>query len=171
MNGKNTAQEKEISASRKVAPFHTKVNKKRILPDVFYLRWELELLSAFVAILFLFELPDWAQMAAHLMLERYGTMVNTGWLITFLDFLIIGFAVYIFLRLMWIYLVRRQVNPARGELSYVRALDEVAELIISVCVIISVVVFLFFILQILIVFLQNEMATKVQDGIGVYSSH
>ena len=170
MNEKNTIQQKEIPASRKAASLHTKVNKKRILPDVFYLRWELELLSAFVAILLLFELPSWGRMAAHLILERYSAMVNTGWLITVSNILVIGFSVYIFLRLMWIYLVRREINPAAGKLSPVRAMDEVAELIISVCVIISVMVFLFFILQVLSVLLQNEMATKVEDGIGVYPS-
>lgn len=46
MNKVNIEQEKEDVSARISAPFRTKKNKKRILSDVFYLRWELELLSA-----------------------------------------------------------------------------------------------------------------------------
>ncbi|MEO9022274.1 MAG: hypothetical protein ABI237_11245 [Ginsengibacter sp.] len=171
MNEINTVQGKGVFASRRVAASHTKKNKKRLLPDVFYLRWELELLSAFVAILFLLQLPDWILMATHLILDRYGTTMDVGWLITTSDMLVIGFAIYIFLRLMWIYLIRKQRDFTTGGMNFIKKLDEVGELIISVCVIVSVIAFLTFIVHLLVVMLQNEMFTKGANPVDIYPSH
>lgn len=141
------------------APFRKK-NKKRLLPDVFYLRWELELLSAFIAIFFLVELPDWVSSTTHLLQARYDVLINVDWLITTANILIIGFTVYIILRVLWLYSIRKQRDLSAGRLSFIGTIDEVAELIITICMIVLITMLFVFLMHLLIVLLQNEMLNK-----------
>lgn len=162
---------KEINIGSKVKPVHDpseafttatfrKKNKKRLLPDVFYLRWELELLSAFIAILLLVELPDWVSSTTHLLQARYDVLINVEWLITTANILIIGFTVYIILRLLWLYSIRKQRDLPAGRLSFIGTIDEAAELIITICMMVLVTMLFVFLVHLLIVLLQNEMLNK-----------
>ena len=169
---------KEINIGSKVGPVHDppealttgtfrKKNKKRLLPDVFYLRWELELLSAFIAILLLVELPDWASSTTHLFLTKYDVLINVEWLITTANMLIIGFTVYIIFRMAWLYFIRKERELSAGRLSLIGTIDEVAELIITICMIALVTMLFVFLMHLLIILLQNEMLNKMGDTFRV----
>jgi hypothetical protein len=163
MNKINIEQEKKEVAARRVAPFYTKTNKKRVLPDVFYLRWEIELLSAFILILMLFLIPGWTSSILHALLPE-STMATSFIRITFITrILIFGFGIYIILRFVWLILIGKQESVSHGRLRFIKEIDQVAELIISICIIFLVIGLFAFIIRLLIIWMQNEILNKTGD--------
>ena len=59
-------------------PFRKK-NKKRKLPDAFYPRWGLELLSSFVLIFIVWILPDWIAETNDLLSSKHGVEINSNY--------------------------------------------------------------------------------------------
>jgi len=89
-----------------------KKNKKRLLPDVFYLRWEIELLSALIAILVLIFLPDWLNDKVNMFLSGYDTSMDTNWITVACNILLAFFIVYIIFRVLWLFLSEKRIIPA-----------------------------------------------------------
>lgn len=159
----NIEQEKKEVSARKIAPFPTKKNKKRILSDIFYLRWEMELLSAFILILVLFQIPGWASSILHALLPE-STMATSFIRINLISrILIFGFGIYILLRLLWLILIRKQENVSPGRLHFIKETDQVAELIISVCIVLLVIGLFAFVIRLLIIWMQNELLNRTGD--------
>jgi hypothetical protein len=142
---------------------HTKRNKKRILPDVFYLRWELELLSAFVMIFVLVELPPWISFTTHVLFPENETGISAFPITAIANVLIFGFGIYIILRLLWLILIRKHENVSHGRLRFIKEIDQVAELIISIFIILLVIGLFAFMIRLLIIWMQNEILNKTGD--------
>jgi hypothetical protein len=112
-----------------------KKNKKRLLPDVFYLRWEVELLSALVAILVLMLLPDWLNDKVKLFLSGYDTSMNTNWITVACNILLAFFMLYIIFRIAWIFFIRKGDDITPGKIRLAMTTDHLAEIIFSLCII------------------------------------
>jgi len=82
-----------------------KKNKKRILPEVFYPRWELELLSSFVLIFILWILPDWIVDTNNLMLSKFDVTINSTWMDFASKIIMAGFIISFILRSIWLSMV------------------------------------------------------------------
>ncbi len=162
MNKINIEQEKEVFAPG-IAPFHTKKNKKRILPEVFYLRWEMELLSAFILILVLFQIPSWTSSILHALLPESAMATSFIRITVIIRILIFGFGIYIILRLLWLILTRQQENVSSGRLHFIIEIDHVAELIISICIILLVIGLFAFMIRLLIIWMQDEILNRTGD--------
>jgi hypothetical protein len=159
MKKKNIAQ----PVVSKLSLRHTKRNKKRLLPDVFYLRWEMELLSAFILILVLIEAPSWVGSTTMNFFPESSLGIDPFGITVFNTVLIIGFSTYIVLRLSWLYLTRRPQNASPGRLHFIRETDQIAELTISICIILLVIGLFAFIIRLLIIWMQNEILNRTGD--------
>lgn len=162
-----------------------KENKKRILPDAFYPRWELELLSSFVAIFILWILPDWINDTNNLLLSKYEVNINSAWVDIASKIIFLGFIISFILRIIWLRLVWKWHSnrsshgdqmfkgiPAKEiELQSSRTqklatiLDEVAEVVFFISSIILFVTLLGYLIQILGSLLNHSMF-KSQDMPG-----
>ncbi|HRP17883.1 MAG TPA: hypothetical protein PLU27_00775 [Ginsengibacter sp.] len=139
---------------------YIKKRKIRLLPGVFYLRWELELLSAFVLIAVLAKVPEWTRFSTLSFTEERATLVTYG-IFVFCDMLIAALAVYICMRLLWLCLITfRQVTNS-DKLVFTRQIDQIAEILISICIVLLVIAFLTYMFALLLGYLQNEMTNKI----------
>lgn len=86
------------------APFRKK-NKNRKLPDAFYPRWELELLSSFLLVFIVWILPDWIEDTNDLLSSKYGVEINSTWMYLGLKIVMLGFVISFILRAIWLSLV------------------------------------------------------------------
>ena len=84
-----------------------KKNKTRILPEAFYPRWELELLSSFVAVFILWILPDWINDINNLLFSRFDVSINSAWVGLAIKIILAGFITSFILRIFWLNLVRK----------------------------------------------------------------
>lgn len=82
-----------------------KKHKKRILPDAFYPRWELELLSSFVAIFILWILPDWISDTNNLLSSKFDVVINSDWMDLIFQIVMAGFIINFIMRIIWLSLV------------------------------------------------------------------
>ena len=163
-----------------------KKNKKRILPDVFYPRWELELLSSIVAIVILWILPDWINDTNNLLLSKYEVDINSTWIDFTSKIIFLGFIISFILRIIWLRLVWKwhfdrsshgdsmfKNQPAKDmQLQSPRTqklatiLDEAAEIVFFISSIILFVTILGYLIQILGSLLNHSMI-KTQDMPGI----
>jgi hypothetical protein len=145
----------------------SKKNKSRLLPDVFYLRWEFELLAALVAIIVLLVLPDWLNRQVNMFLSRYNVSMNTGWVSFACNVLLLWFSIYIIVRVCWLYFVSKKVDVSEKKLHLVRTTDQLAEYIFSVCLIILMGVILISATQFLGIFLKGIVSGRMNNATGV----
>ena len=103
-------------------PFRKK-NKKRKLPDAFYPRWELELLSSFVLIFIVWILPDWIADTNDLLSSKHGVDINSSWMDLALKIIMTGFIISFILRVIWLILVWKWQSDksSRGDQLYKNA--------------------------------------------------
>lgn len=164
----------------------SKKNKKRILPDVFYPRWEMELLSSFVAIVILWILPDWINGTDNLLSSRFGVAINSEWVDIASKIVMAGFIISFILRIIWLRLVWKwhSDRPSRGDQIFKNqpvnemrlkshetkklaiVTDEIAEVIFFISSIILFVTILGYLIQIL-GFLLNHSIFKTQEMPGI----
>lgn len=142
---------------------HPRQHKIRLLPDILYLRWDIELLSAITLIVILIKLPGWTAVNMHAFFPKRENYPITHLTFAISNVLIIGFSIYIFLRILWFYFSRTKQNPTQVKLHYIGLIDQAAELLISVCVIILVVFFFAYAIFLLISYLQNELPDKISS--------
>ena len=128
---------------------YIKKRKIRLLPGGFYLRWELELLSAFVLIAVLAKVPEWTRFSTLSFMEERANLVTYG-IFVFCDMLIAALAVYICMRFLWICLITfRQVTNS-DKLVFTRQIDQIAEILISICIVLLVIAFLTYMFALLL---------------------
>lgn len=144
-----------------------KKNKKRLLPDVFYLRWELELLCAAIAILVLIVLPDWLNNKVALFLSGYATTMNTEWITIACNILLACFISYIVIRTFWLYFIRTGNDNSNKKVHFARTTDHIAEFIFSVCIIILILLLLISLVQFLAIFLKHSVSDKMKNVTGI----
>lgn len=140
-----------------------KKNKKRLLPDVFYLRWEAELLSAFFAILVLMLLPDWLNDKVKLFLSGYDTTMDTNWITVACNILLALFALYIIFRIAWLFFIRKGDHVTQGKIHLTLATDHLAEVIFSLCIIILGMILLISMIELLSIILKNATVEKMKN--------
>jgi hypothetical protein len=163
-----------------------KKNKKRILPDVFYPRWELELLSSIAAIVILWILPDWINDTNNLLSSKYDVDINSAWTGIVGKIVMAGFIISFILRIIWLRLVWKwhHERSSRGDQIFknqpanemrlqawrtrklASILDEVAEVVFFVSSVILFVMLLSYLIQILSSLLNHSMF-KSQDMPGI----
>ena len=141
--------------------------KSRLLPDVFYVRWEVELLSALVAIIVLLLLPDWLNQQVNIYLSRYDVSMHTGWISFTCKLLLACFAFYIIVRVFWIFIVSRKVAVPGKNVQLVGFAGQMAEYIFSVCLIILMLVILVSVIQFLAILLKGIVSGKMNSPVGV----
>ena len=123
---KNESIKKE-STSESSAPFSSdpfrKKNKKRKLPDAFYPRWELELLSSFFLIFIVWILPDWIADTNDLLSSKYNIAIHSTWINLSLKIVMLGFIISFILRAIWLSLVWKWQSDrsSRGDHLYKNA--------------------------------------------------
>lgn len=144
-----------------------KKNKKRLLPDVFYLRWELELLCALIAIIVLLVLPDWLNNKVALFLSGYDTTMNTEWITIACNILLACFISYILIRTFWLYFIRTGNDNSNKKVHFARITDHIAEYIFSVCIIILILLLLISLVQFLAIFLNHSVSDKMKNVTGI----
>lgn len=140
---------------------HIKNRKIRLLPNVFYLRWELELISAFVMIIFLSWVPARANYALQAFFSGEENDLFTYSISVFSNILIIGFCIYIILRLLWIYLISKHQNSSSERKLFIKEIDQVAEMLISICIILLVTCFFTYMIYFMISYFKNEMTGNI----------
>lgn len=144
-----------------------KKNKKRLLPGMFYVRWEIELVSAFVAIVVLMLLPDWLNDKVNLFLSGYNTTMDTNWITVACNILLTLFALYIIFRIGWLFFIRKGDDVTQGKIRLSLATDHVAEIIFSICMIILVIILLISMIEFLAILLKNNLPAKMQNSNGM----
>lgn len=82
-----------------------KENKKRILHDAFYPRWELELLSSFAFVFILWILPYWIADTNNLLSTKYEVDIHATWIGIVSKLIFLGFVFSFILRIIWLRLV------------------------------------------------------------------
>lgn len=82
-----------------------KENKKRILHDAFYPRWELELLSSFAFVFILWILPYWIADTNNLLSTKYEVDIDATWIDIVSKLIFLGFVFSFILRIIWLRLV------------------------------------------------------------------
>lgn len=159
-----------------------KENKKRILPDAFYPRWELELLSSFVAIFILWILPDWTEDTNNLLSSKFDVDINSAWMDLAFQIVMAGFIISIILRIIWLGLVwkwhsgrssfgdemfkdrptKEMQLQSSGTQKLATIMDEVAEIAFFISSIILFLTVLSYFIQILGALL-NHSVSKTQE--------
>ena len=111
------------SASEFSSEAFRKKNKKRKLPDAFYPRWELELLSSFFLIFIVWILPDWIADTNDLLSTKYGVDINSTLMDLALKIVMVGFIISFILRAIWLSLVWKWQSDksSRGDQMYKNA--------------------------------------------------
>jgi len=146
----------------------TKKKKKRLLSDMFYPRWELELLLSFAAIILLGILPEWVNSTNDLLSSKYGIEINTDWINITGDFLMAGFILNIILRLTWFRIVwteKKTKSPSLSKQHLAMVMDELAEIVFFAGAIISFMMLLGYFIQVLGVLLHYSIAGKMKNVI------
>lgn len=138
-----------------------KYKKKRLLPNSFYVRWEIELLSAFVLIVLLAKVPGWTHFTAHSLLQEDQTELITYGIALFTSVTIAGLCLYICLRLLWLYLVTFRQPKNHERLTFTRQIDQIAEILISLFIVLLVIAFFTYMLALLLGFVQNEIIESI----------
>ena len=138
-------------------------NKKRFLPEVFYLRWELELLSAFVAIFILILLPDWLNNKVSLFLSEYDTSMDSNWITVACNILLALFIFYIIFRILWLFFIRKWGNTTPVKTSLALTTDHLAEIIFSLCIIILGMILFISMIEFLAILLKNTTGGKLKN--------
>jgi hypothetical protein len=144
-----------------------KKNKKRLLPGIFYVRWEVELVSAFVAIVVLMLLPDWLNDKVNLFLSGYNTTMDTNWITVACNILLALFALYIIFRIGWLFFIRKGDDVTPGKNRFALEADHLAEIIFSICTIILVIILLISMIEFLAILLKNNLPAKMQNSNGI----
>lgn len=165
MNKSTKLKEVEIDNDtlyQKTAPFK-KNNKKRLLPNVFYLRWEVELVTALIAIIILILLPDWLNDKVNLFLSGYGTSMNTNWISVACTILLVFFVLYIIFRVLWLFFIRKDGNIPPGKIHLAVTTDYLAEIVFSLCIIILVLILLVSMIEFMAIFLKNMQVEKMRN--------
>ena len=159
-----------------------KKNKKRILPEAFYPRWELELLSSFVLIFILWILPDWIADTNNLMDSKFDVIINSTWMDFVSKIVMAGFIISFILRAIWLSMVWKwhSDKPSHGDQMFksqttremhsqslgiqklATVIDEVAELVFFISSIIFFIAFLSYVIQVLGSLL-NHSVSKSQE--------
>lgn len=145
----------------------TKENKKRLLPDVFYIRYEAELVVALVAISVLILLPDWLDEHVKLFLSEYGTTMDTNWISIACNILLGLFVLYVIFRTAWLFFVRSGGTVASGKTRIALETDHLAEIIFSICIIILVIMLLVSMIEFLAILLENKIPDRMQSSGGI----
>ena len=152
----------KMSQDMPVSNFKKK-DSKRLLPDVFYLRWELELIIALVSIIVLWLLPDWLNHKVEMLLSGHNNYMNTTWISFVCNILLFGFIIYIVVRGSWVFFFRksRSVTPAKIYLS--KTTDQIAEFIFSICVMILIMMLLVSLVQFLAALLKITVFGRMKN--------
>lgn len=164
-NKSGTGTSSDLHDASSTATFRKK-NKKRLLPDVFYLRWEVELLSALVAIIVLLFLPDWLNNKVDIFLSGHDTSMNTEWITIACNTLLVCFIFYIITRFFWLYFIRTGNENSKGKVHFAHTIDHVAEFIFSVCIIILVLLLLVSLIEFLAILLKHSVSDKMINTTG-----
>lgn len=143
-----------------------KKNKKRLFPDVFYLRWEIELLSTLIAILVLLFLPGWLNNKVDLFLSGYDTSMNTECITIACNTLLASFILYIVIRTFCLYLIITGNENSKEKIHFSGIADHVAEFIFSACIIILIVILLVSLIRFLAIFLTHSVSDKMRNVTG-----
>lgn len=153
------ANKKSISQAIFVNKFSTasfrKKRKKKLLSDIFYLRWEMELLSACIAIVVLSVLPGWLNDKVNQFLAGRSASMDTGWITAACNILPAGFIIYLLLRIFWLYYVQNGEKSTQKKLHFAKATDQIAELIFSLCLIILMMILLVSMIEFFAILLNN----------------
>jgi hypothetical protein len=161
-----TGRSNDLAEIFSTATFRKK-NKKRLLPDVFYLRWEVELACALIAIMVLVILPDWLNNKVALFLSGYETSMNTEWITIACNILLACFISYIIVRTFWLYFIRTGNDDSNKKVHFARITDHIAEFIFSVCIIILILLLLISLVQFLAIFLNHSVSDKMKNVTGI----
>lgn len=178
---KETGQSKNNLSSQSPDKFSTaafrKQNKKRILPDAFYPRWELELLSSIIFIFILWISPDWINNANYLLASEFEVDINSSWFNFAIEIAMVGFISSFILRLIWLRLVWKWHNNklSHGGMMFKNdtaqelrwsflqnkkwavRIDELAEVIFFISSIILFIAFMGYLIHILLSLLNHTM--------------
>jgi hypothetical protein len=144
-----------------------KKDSKRLLPDVFYLRWELELIFALVSIIVLWLLPGWLNHKVEMLLSGHNNYMNTTWISFVCNILLVGFIIYILVRGSWFFLIRKTSSVTPAKLHFAKATDHVAEVIFSICVFILIMMLLVSLVQFLATLLKITVSGRMKNYSGV----
>lgn len=166
MANKKTAPEALVVVTKDSTSSFRKERKKRLLPDIFYLRWELELLSALVAIVVLMVLPGWLNDKVNQFLEGHDTSMDTGWITLACNILLAGFIIYLVLRIFWLFYIQRGEQPSMEKLHFARTSDHVAEIIFSLCLIILMMILIVSMIEFLAILLKNHVSGDLKIAPG-----
>ncbi len=150
------------TVNQQPVPF-SKKNKKRLLPDVFYLRWEIELLSALAGILVLMLLPDWLNDKVNLYLSGQGTSMNTNWISVTCNILLAFLSLYIVFRVLWLFFLRKEEGTTPGKIRLALITGQLAEIIFSLCIVILVLILLVSMIEFLSILLKNNLSGKMKN--------
>jgi hypothetical protein len=128
------------------------------------MRWEIELVSAFVAIAVLMLLPDWLNDKVKLFLSGYNTTMDTNWITASCNMLLALFALYIIFRIGWLFFIRKGDDVTPGRIRLALETDHLAEIIFSICTIILVFILLISMIEFLAILLKNNLPAKMQNS-------
>ena len=149
-----------------IAPSRRK-SKKRLLPDIFYLRWELELLLSCMAITVLLLVPQWLNNRINEFLSGHDTSMNTTWITLACNILLAGFISYLVLRSFWLFYIHKGEKPTLGRLHFAKATGEIAEVIFSLCLIVLMILLLVSIIEFFAILLKNWIPGDLKYNNGV----
>lgn len=165
---KATEQLTDAFKASKAAPISNfKKEGKRLLPDVFYLRWQLELTFALVATIVLWLLPGWLNNKVAMLMSTHNKYMNTTWISFVCNILLIGFIIYILVRGSWFFLIRKNGRNTATKLNFARTVDQVAEVIFSICVFILTMMLLVSLVQFLAALLKITVSGRIKNYSGV----
>jgi len=143
-----------------------KKNKKRVLPNLFYLRWEIELLSALIGILVLMLLPDWLNDKVNLYLSGHDKSMNTNWISVTCNVLLAFLSLYIIFRILWLFFITNEEGTSPGKIRLAATTGRCAEIIFSLCIIILVLILLISLIEFLSILLKNTEVGKMKNFNG-----
>lgn len=163
-----------------------KKNKKRMLPEAFYPRWELELLSSFVGIFILWILPDWISDIDILLSSRFDVTINSSLVDLAGKIVMAGFITSFIVRVIWLRLVWKWQadRSSHGEHMFKRdmaqemrrqfagrrklatTLDELAEIVFFISSIVLFITLLSYLIHVLGSLLHHSISTP-QDTPGI----
>lgn len=152
---------KDFQPAIKLNTFHKKP-KKRLLPNIFYLGWELELLCAFVSGIVLMILPSWLNEKVNILLAGYGASMSTGWITISCNILLAGFIIYIVSRTFWLFFIDNcKVNKPQN-IQLAKLAGMVSQILFSLCIITLLMILLVSLVQFLSTFLQATLLDKMK---------
>jgi hypothetical protein len=127
----------------------------------------MELLAAVVLLFVVMEVPGRAIANMQLLFPGSKNITATFWVTILSDILMAGLCIYIFLRILWWWLTGTCQNASPHILHLTGYLDEIAEMLISVCIIFLVICFFAYLINLLIIFFENKLPDQLSRPFNV----